>query len=172
VRSQARTPARRDWTLNTSNAIRALSNERGTSAVEFALILPAICLLLFGIIQFGITLNNYVELANAVAAGERAISTSRNSSSPYNNTYTAIIDAAPNLAWSEMTVTITVNNGTTNGSCTTDTGSECQKLFPSGSNVAGVDPSTLTITYPCHLTFWKIKVSPCTLSSTSKEYIQ
>ena len=161
--------ARRYPTPNTSRAIGRLSNERGAVAVEFALVLPVICLLLFAIIQFGVTLNNYIELANAAASGARAISTSRGSTTPYGNTTTAIDDGAPNLSKTKMTITITVNNGTTNGSCTTDTGSECQKLFPSS---AGVDPSTVTVTYPCNLTFWTIKFSGCTLSSSSTEIIQ
>ena len=173
MRSQARMAARRYPTPNTSRAIRRLSNERGAVAVEFALVLPVICLMLFAIIQFGITLNNYIELANAVTAGERAISTSRGSTTPYNNTEDAIIANAPNLSWSQMTVTITVNNGTANGSCTTDTAtktvSACSSLFPT---TAGADPSTVTITYPCKLTFFTIKFTPCTLSSTSTEFIQ
>jgi Flp pilus assembly protein TadG len=153
------------------NLIRRLSNESGAVAVEFAMVLPVISLLLFGVIQLGVTLNNYIQLANAAASGARQISISRGIATPYGSTIAAIDNAASNLTASKMTITITVNNGTTNGSCTTDTGSECQKLFPAAAT-AGVAPSSVTVTYPCNLTFWTIKFAGCTLSSSSTEIIQ
>ena len=39
--------------------------------VEFALVLPIILLLLFGVIQFGIAFNHYLALTDAVRAGAR-----------------------------------------------------------------------------------------------------
>ena len=44
---------------------------------EFALILPLLVVLLFGIIQFGIIFNNYVTLTDAVRAGAREAAVSR-----------------------------------------------------------------------------------------------
>ena len=151
--------------------IRRLANESGAVAVEFAMVLPVIALLLFGVIQLSLALNTYIQLANAAAAGARQISISRGITTPYGSTITAIDNAASNLTASKMTITITVNNGTTNGSCTTDTGSECQKLFPAASTI-GIAPSSVTITYPCSLTFLKISIPSCTLSSSATEIIQ
>jgi Flp pilus assembly protein TadG len=48
-----------------------IRSERGQTMVEFALVLPFFCLLLFGIIQFGIIWNNYVTLTDAARAGAR-----------------------------------------------------------------------------------------------------
>ena len=45
--------------------------ERGQTLVEFALVLPLLGLLIFGIIQFGIIFNNYVTLTDAARAGAR-----------------------------------------------------------------------------------------------------
>jgi Flp pilus assembly protein TadG len=45
--------------------------------VELALCLPVIALLLFGVIQFGIVFNNYVTLTDAVRAGARKATVSR-----------------------------------------------------------------------------------------------
>ena len=51
---------------------RTLAEDRaGTAAVEFALVLPALLMILVGIIQFGVALNNYLELTDAVQAGDR-----------------------------------------------------------------------------------------------------
>lgn len=44
---------------------------------EFAIVLPVLCLLLFGVIQFGILWNNYVTLTDAVRAGARKAAVSR-----------------------------------------------------------------------------------------------
>ena len=48
-----------------------LGNERGQTMTEFALILPILVVLLFGIVQFGIIFNNYVTLTDAARAASR-----------------------------------------------------------------------------------------------------
>jgi Flp pilus assembly protein TadG len=50
--------------------LRACS-QRGAAAVEFALVLPILILILFGIINFGIVLAQKASLANAVRIGAR-----------------------------------------------------------------------------------------------------
>lgn len=54
----------------------------GSSLVEFALILPCMTLLITGMVWFGIALNNYVVLTNAVDSGARALALSRGQSTP------------------------------------------------------------------------------------------
>ena len=61
---------------------RLRSDEKGQTATEFALVLPVFCLLLFGIIQFGIIFRDYVTLTDAVRAGARTAAVSRLESSP------------------------------------------------------------------------------------------
>ncbi len=50
---------------------RIIKNEKGASAVEFALILPILVILVFGIVQFGIAYNNYIALTHAAREGAR-----------------------------------------------------------------------------------------------------
>src|ERR671938_839887 len=57
--------------------MKRLHDERGQTMVEFAIVLPVLCLLLFGAIQFGILFNNYVTLTDAVRAGARKAAVSR-----------------------------------------------------------------------------------------------
>ena len=45
--------------------------EQGQTMAEFALVLPVLAILLFGVIQFGIAFNNYLALTDAVRAGAR-----------------------------------------------------------------------------------------------------
>lgn len=53
--------------------LHALRSERGAAAVEFALILPLLTVLLFGIIEFGRAYNAQVTLTHAVREGARAL---------------------------------------------------------------------------------------------------
>jgi Flp pilus assembly protein TadG len=55
-----------------------IRSEGGQTMVEFALVLPVLCLLLFAVIQFGILFNNYITLTDAVRAGARKAAVSRN----------------------------------------------------------------------------------------------
>lgn len=82
-------------------------NEDGQALVEFALVLPLLALLLFGVIQFGIALNNYVTLTDAVRAGAREASVSRFSPTPGAQAEDAVRDAAVNLDQGALTVTVT-----------------------------------------------------------------
>ena len=62
--------------------VTRIQNERGQTTTEFAIVLPILCLLLFGVIQFGILFNNYVTLTDAVRAGARKAAVSRPTSDP------------------------------------------------------------------------------------------
>ena len=55
---------------------RRSRNERGASAVEFALIAPVLLLLLTGIIEMSFLMKDYVSLSSAVRAGARVASAS------------------------------------------------------------------------------------------------
>jgi Flp pilus assembly protein TadG len=46
-------------------------NERGASLVEFALVLPILVLLVFGVIEFGTTYNNYLSIRGGAREGAR-----------------------------------------------------------------------------------------------------
>jgi Flp pilus assembly protein TadG len=54
-----------------------IRSESGQSMTEFALVLPLLCVLLFGIIQFGIAWNSYVTITDAARAGARKAAVSR-----------------------------------------------------------------------------------------------
>jgi len=52
--------------------ISALKNQRGASAVEFAILLPLLALLIFGVVEFGILFHDQQVLTNASREGARA----------------------------------------------------------------------------------------------------
>ena len=53
------------------------SDERGQTLVEFAALLPVLCLLLFGIIQFGVVFHDYLTVTDASRVGARKAAVSR-----------------------------------------------------------------------------------------------
>ncbi len=84
-------------------AARIRKEEKGQTATELALVLPIFCLLLFGIIQFGILFNNYVTVTDAVRAGARKAAVSRLESSPCGVAEDAVRKAAGGLDQAKLT---------------------------------------------------------------------
>jgi Flp pilus assembly protein TadG len=93
-----------------------IRSNNGQTIVEFALILPILCVLLFGVIQFGILFNNYVTLTDAVRAGARKAAVSRplGASGAISAAQQAVRDAATDLDPSKLpdaTVTSSWDHG-------------------------------------------------------------
>lgn len=72
---------------------------------EFAIVLPVLCLLLFGVIQFGILFNNYVTLTDAVRAGARKAAVSRRSD-PVGSGRAAVLNSAQDLDDSKLAIDV------------------------------------------------------------------
>ena len=71
--------------------------ERGQTMVEFALIMPVLCMVLFAIIQFGILFNDYLSLTDATRVGARKAAVSRTAANPAAVTEAAVRTAASDL---------------------------------------------------------------------------
>jgi Flp pilus assembly protein TadG len=84
----------------------AIRSERGQSLAEFALVLPLLVLLLFGIIQFGVTFNHYITLTDAVRAGARTAAVSRHQPDPVAVTTDRVEEAATDLNPADLQVTV------------------------------------------------------------------
>lgn len=75
--------------------------------VEFALVLPALCLVLFGIIQFGIIYNDYITLTDATRVGARKAAVSRQTTDPVGLATQAVRKAATDLDPAKLDVAVT-----------------------------------------------------------------
>lgn len=115
---------------------RPAAGERGAAAVEFALVLPLLVLLLFGIIEFGRGYNAKVALQAAVREGARALAL--DSADPIE----ATADAAPSLHADLLGVS------TSSSPCVTGT------------------EATVTATYPFTYTIPLFGTATVTLSAT------
>ncbi|HZR96689.1 MAG TPA: TadE family protein [Gaiellaceae bacterium] len=84
-----------------------IRNERGQTMVEFALVLPVLLLVLFGIIQFGLAFTHYVALTDAVRAGARTAAVSRLSPTRVPDTVAKVKTASGDLDTTQVNVTVT-----------------------------------------------------------------
>ena len=75
--------------------------------VEFALVIPILCVVLFGILQFGAIYNDYVTLTDAARVGARKAATSRHEANPAGAANTAARNAATGLDSAKLTFTVT-----------------------------------------------------------------
>jgi Flp pilus assembly protein TadG len=117
--------------------------------VEFAIVLPIFCLLLFGILQFGVVFHNYLALTDAVRAGARKAAVSRFEPDPVGTTTAAVQAAAVNLDEEDLTVDVSTSGG-----------------WVRGSDV------TVTATYPYSVNLIGIVVKSGSLTSTTVERIE
>jgi Flp pilus assembly protein TadG len=82
-------------------------NDRGQTMVEFALVAPILCVVLFGILQFGALYNDYVTLTDATRVGARKAATSRHDANPAASAEAAARNAAKGLTPAKLAVTVT-----------------------------------------------------------------
>jgi Flp pilus assembly protein TadG len=124
-------------------------DERGQTMVEFALVLPVLLVVLFGIIQFGITYGNYVALTDAVRAGARTAAVSRSSTDPVGDTKARVKDASGDLDATQVVPTVDTPAGWTHG-----------------------EDVTVTATYPYSISLLGVVVKSGFLSSSTTERIE
>jgi Flp pilus assembly protein TadG len=77
------------------------ARDRGSAAVEFALLLPVLLLLLFGVIDFGRAINAQITLTQAAREGARLASVGQSSTNVVSRTQSAATGLSP------VTVTVT-----------------------------------------------------------------
>jgi Flp pilus assembly protein TadG len=92
----------------------SLRDQRGQTAVEFALVLPLLMLILLAILQFGVLFRDYLAVTDAVRAGARKAAVSRSAPSPNTACENAVKSAAGDLNVADdllVTCTSTWNAG-------------------------------------------------------------
>lgn len=74
--------------------------------VEFALVVPLLLVVLFGIIQFGVVYNDYVTLTDATRVGARKAAISRHEADPVGVTVAKVESSASGLDLDQLDVTV------------------------------------------------------------------
>jgi Flp pilus assembly protein TadG len=131
--------------------------DRGASAVEFALVVPLLLAVLFSIIDLGFAINRYTVLNNATREGVRAASLSASKSE---------VDKVVNDSLSDLKgkVTVTV-------SCKTPLGGTCGS-WDANHTSGGVAVVTATYEHGWLTPMGKAVSSMLTLSKTSQMRIE
>ena len=144
--------------------------EEGGAMVEMAIVLPVLMLVVTAIFSFGITLNNYLELTNAVSIGARYLALqSQQVLDPCATAVAKIEQAAPYLKPANLTFTFVLNG-------TSYSGTSCNSSsFTTGAagNLTSSTPAQVTATYPCSLAVYGKNLAPsCTIVAQSTEMVQ
>lgn len=154
---------------------RRAGSERGSSLVEFAIVLPLLMLVTTGIFAFGFALNNYLELTNAVNIGAELLAVSRgNTDNPCQTAMDAVYNAAPNLAQGSLAFTF-LFTPSTGGSSTSFTGgsTECSATGSTGASAYMQQGYSVEVvaTYPCTLVGYGFNLG-CSLTANVTEIVQ
>ena len=141
-----------------------LRDENGQALIEFALSLPILLLVLFGLCTFGIGFSNYLMLEDATNVGARQLAISRSQTNdPCATVSSSVFAAAPNLTKANLAFTYVVNG-------TPFAGTSCT---PATSSMVQGATAKVTVTYPCSLASYRWNFgSVCSLTASTAELIQ
>lgn len=114
---------------------------------EFALVLPILALLLFGVIQFGIVFHQYVTLTDAVRAGARQGAVGRHVADPVAAVEDRVRESAADLDQGKLAVSVS-------------------------SSWAPATDVTVTAAYPYNISLLGFVVKSGNLSSTTTERVE
>jgi Flp pilus assembly protein TadG len=143
--------------------LKAARQDRAATAVEFALILPILLTMLFAILQFGLTLNNDIQLTDAIREGARAFSSGRALGTPVTSADAIITSNAPSLM---PIANVSPKFAVSGTACTSD--AACTALM----TTAGLS-ATVTGTYSCNLTVMGVNFAKnCTLSASTTDLLE
>jgi Flp pilus assembly protein TadG len=91
-----------------------LRRQEGQAFVEFAIVLPILVLLVFGITQFGLAFRNYLAITDAARVAARAAAVKR-TNSPCTAARTAIENTVSTGQWAQISSRITCTAGPNTG---------------------------------------------------------
>lgn len=110
-------------------------DKRGQALVEFAIILPVLLLILMGIVQFGLVINDYLTISNLSREGARE-GIVNTSDYEIDN---AVLTRAVNIDTTKMTIGISPSEDsrTTGQTLTVTITYNCSLIVPIISNIFG-----------------------------------
>ena len=147
------------------------TGEQGNAMIEFAMLLPVLLLLTTGLLVFGVAMNNYLQLTNAVSVGARKVAlyghqtgAAASTADPCATASAAVIAAAPALNPASLTFTYSFNSVPASTTSCTD----------AAANLISTTNATVTVTYPLNLSVFGavFSKSNAVLTATSTELVQ
>lgn len=92
--------------MNSRRHAHGIREERGQAAVEFAMVVPILLVLLLGIVQGGIVYTHYLTITDAARAGARRAIVARVAGLSSSDITTAVQNAAADLDKSQLGITV------------------------------------------------------------------
>jgi Flp pilus assembly protein TadG len=86
-----------------------IRDEKGQTMVEFALVIPILCVVLFGVLQFGALYNDYVTLTDATRVGARKAAVSRHEANPEGAAEAAARASADGLDQGDLDIDVSAS---------------------------------------------------------------
>ena len=83
---------------------KKFKRQKGASAVEFAILLPIIVMLAFGIFEFGIAFNNYISITHAAREGARLAAVNMDEELGLEEFENRVRNSAPTVAIESITL--------------------------------------------------------------------
>jgi Flp pilus assembly protein TadG len=132
---------------NVKNGIfRLARSERGTSLVEFAIVLPVLCFLLIGMIDFGRAMYFGIVASNAARAGAQYGAQYLWTVNDSAGITSAVAQDAPNMAWTVTTQAACSINGSAIVPCPNMGTAQPNTVYYVKVHVSGSFP--LLVNYP------------------------
>lgn len=153
----------------------ARSGEEGQSMVEFGIVAPVLLIVLTGIFSFGIALNQYEVLTNAVSDGARAFALSRGNTAvtdPCAYAATTVANAAATLNSSNLNFTITYTPVSGTGTPYTGTGTGTSGPTCASQALATGDSVKVQASYSVTAFVFKLGNKSLSLQATTTELVQ
>lgn len=137
--------------------------------VELAICLPLLLMLLTGMIQFGIALNKYITLNDAVRAGARQLALGRGLSNPCDPAVAQALKTGSGINLSSSQVT--VGFSTTTDYCGSGTYTYTTSGNSSGNENEG-DSATVTATQTVPISVFGLGITSLTLSASASDAVE
>ncbi|WP_081071208.1 TadE/TadG family type IV pilus assembly protein [Burkholderia territorii] len=118
-----------------------MKSQKGSAAIEMAVTMPFIIMILLGMAQFGWLLANFIAVGNAASSAVRTFASQRGTTTPYTTTLAQAKAAASFLNQSGITISTTVNGI----ACSDDAGCATD-LAPASSAAVNV-PVKVSVNY-------------------------
>lgn len=167
--AHSRRTARPERALVFHRCALLVRREEAQNMVEFALVLPLLLLAVTGVLWFGIALNQYQVLTNAVGSGARAFALSRGQTTvtdPCSYAVTTIEASASTLTASSLTFKVVY---------TPSSGTSTTYTYPttcSGLTMNSGDTVQITSTYPITTNVFSFGSNHLTLTAQTSELVQ
>jgi Flp pilus assembly protein TadG len=153
------------------------TRQRGGATMEFALGLPLLLFMMFGVVQVGAWMGNYVVLTRAASAAARLLASERGFSTPYTDTFSTVTSMTAELPGTPTVIVEVVNSSTTtcagtsaNTTCASALGTISQP--PAAGTMANVSISYKFVPPFGGSLYGLASIMPSTLSASASVVVQ